>query len=108
MPRYERDHERVGAHVGGRAFGDDAPGFEAVHAVADRQDQRQVVLDDDERGVELGLDALDQRAERLGLALGDAGGGLVEADHPGATASSAASSTMRRVPVDSSATNRSA
>src|SRR5207247_9719139 len=36
----------------------------------------------DERGVELGLDALDEGAERLRLALGDAGGGLVQADDP--------------------------
>ena len=41
------------------------------------------MLDDDERGVELLLHALDQRAERLGLALRDAGGRLVEADHAG-------------------------
>ena len=35
-----------------------------------------------ERGVELLLHPQDQRPERLRFALGDAGGGLVEADHP--------------------------
>ena len=38
------------------------------------------MLDDDEGRVELLLHALDQRTERLGLALGDTGGRLVEAD----------------------------
>ena len=80
VPRYDDDDERVVADVVGRALGDDRAGLEAVDAVADRQDQRQVVLDDDERGVELLLHPLDQRAERLGLALGDARGRLVEAD----------------------------
>ncbi len=65
------------------ALGDDLARLEAVDAVADRQDQRQVVLDDDECRVELLLHALDQRPERLGLALRDARGGLVEADHAG-------------------------
>ena len=76
-----RDDARVVADLAGRALGDDRARLEAVDPVADRQDQRQVVLDDDERGVELLLHALDQRAERLGLALRDAGGRLVEADH---------------------------
>ena len=66
------------------ALGDHRARLEAVDAVADRQDQREVVLDDHERGVELLLDAHDQRAERLGLALRDAGGRLVEADARGA------------------------
>ena len=39
------------------------------------------MLDDDERRVELLLHALDERAERFGFALRDAGGRLVEADH---------------------------
>ena len=59
------------------------PGFEAVDAVADREDQRQVVLDDDEGRVELLLDPQDQRPERFGFALRDAGGRLVEADDTG-------------------------
>ena len=41
------------------------------------------MLDHDERGVELLLHPQDERAERLRLALGDAGGGLVQADHAG-------------------------
>ena len=80
------------------------PGFEAVDAVADREDQRQVVLDDDEGRVELLLDAQDQRPERFGFALRDAGGRLVEADARGARPRArVVSSTMRRVPVESSA-----
>ena len=59
-----------------------APGLHAVHAVGDRHDQRQVVLDDDQGRVQLLLHPLDQRPEGLGLALGDAGGRFVEADHP--------------------------
>ena len=47
------------------------------------EDHREVVLDDDEGRVELLLHALDQRTERFRLALGDTGGGLVEADHAG-------------------------
>ena len=58
---------------------DDRAGLHAVDAVADRHDEREVVLHDDERRVELSLDPLDQRAEGLGLALRDPGGGLVEA-----------------------------
>ena len=53
VPRYDDDDARVVAHVGRQALGDDRARFEAVDAVADRQDQREVVLDDDERGVEL-------------------------------------------------------
>ena len=41
------------------------------------------MLDHDQRGVELLLHALDQRAERLRFTLGDPGGRLVEADDPG-------------------------
>ena len=67
----------------GATFDDDLARFEAVDAVADREDQRQVVLDDDERRVELLLHAQDQRAERFGFALRDAGGRLVETDHAG-------------------------
>ena len=55
--------------------------LEAVHAVADAHDERHVVLDDQHRGAELAADLLDQRAERFGLALGDPGGRLVEAQH---------------------------
>ena len=61
-----------------------ATGFEAVDAVADAHDHGHVVLDDEQAGVELVADAQDQRAERFALALGDAGGRLVEAQHAGA------------------------
>ena len=77
------DDPGVVAHLVGRALGDDRAGLEAVDAVADRHHERHVVLDDEQRRAELGLDAGDERGERLGLALGDAGGGLVEADDPG-------------------------
>ena len=66
----------------GQALGDHPTGLEAVDPAADRQDQREVVLDHDQRGVELLLHPQDQRTERLGLALGHAGGRLVEADDP--------------------------
>ena len=43
-------------------------------------DEAHVVLDDDEAGVEGVADAEEERAERLGLALGDARRRLVEQD----------------------------
>ena len=59
-----------------------APDLEAVHAVADAHDQRHVVLDDRASAAPSSRRiSLDQRAERLGLALRDAGGRLVEAQH---------------------------
>ena len=81
VPRYDAMTCGFVAHLVGRALGDHLARLHAVDAVADRQDHRQVVLDDDERRVELLLDPLDQRTERLGFALRDAGGRLVEADH---------------------------
>ena len=48
-----RDDARVGADLGRGALGDHTTGLQAVDPVADREDQRQVVLDDDQRGVEL-------------------------------------------------------
>ena len=77
------DDPGVVAHLVGRALGDDRAGLEAVDAVADRHHEGHVVLDDEQRRPQLGLDAGDERGERLGLALGDAGGRLVEADDPG-------------------------
>ena len=80
VPRYDAITRGLDRTSVGRPLGDHRTGFEAVDAVADGQDQGQVVLDDDQGGVELGLDPLDQRPEGLGLALGHAGGGLVQAD----------------------------
>ena len=57
------------------------PDLEAVDAVADAHDERHVVLDHQHRRAELAADLHDQRTERLGLALRDAGGRLVEAEH---------------------------
>ena len=48
------------------------------------------------------LDAPEQRAERLGLPLGDAGRRLVEQQHRRVVGDAIARSTMRRLPVDSS------
>src|SRR5205823_11017149 len=73
-----RDHERVLADLLGRAFGDDATRLHRVHAVAQAHEQWHVVLDDEDGAVELVPDAAKKWTERLGLALGDAGGGLVE------------------------------
>ena len=84
VPRYDATTSGSLRTSCGRALGDHRARLHAVDAVADRQDHREVVLDDDERRVELLLHALDQRAERLGLALRDAGGRLVEADARGA------------------------
>ena len=67
----------------GIALGDDPAELEAVDAVAHAHDERHVVLDDEHRRAELPADLDEQRAHRLGLALGDAGGRLVEAEHPG-------------------------
>ena len=41
------------------------------------------MLDHEQRRVELGADPEQQRPERFGLALRDAGGGFVEAEHAG-------------------------
>ena len=60
------------------------------------------MLDDDERQVELALEVGEQVPERLGLALGDARGRLVEQQQVGCSATRQAISVMRRVPVDSS------
>ena len=80
VPRYEAITSGFGPDLGRRPFGDHGAGFEAVDAVADGQDHGQVVLDDDQGGIEFGLHPLDQRSEGLGLALGHAGGGLVQTD----------------------------
>ena len=50
-----RDHERVAADVMRSTVGDHATCFEAVHVIGDREDQRQVVFDDDEGGGQFGL-----------------------------------------------------
>ena len=76
------DDLRIVAHGHRIALGDHAARLEAVDAVADAHDERHVVLDDQHRGAELAADLHDQRTERLGLALRDAGGRLVEAQHP--------------------------
>ena len=52
--------------------------LEGDHAVAHARQQRHVVLDDEQRGAGVVADAHEQRSERLGLALGDAGRRLVE------------------------------
>ena len=67
----------------GRAAADHPPGLQAVDAVADRHHERHVVLDHEHRGAQLAPHLEQERPERLGLPLGDAGGGLVEAQHPG-------------------------
>ena len=61
-------------------------------------DQRHVVLDDEQAGAELVADAQQQRAERLGLALGDAARRLVEQEHGrvGGRATQARSTIRRR------------
>ena len=66
----------------GRPDRDDAARFEAVDAVADSHDHGHVVLDHEHAGVEFVADALDERHERFALALRDARGRLVEAEHP--------------------------
>ena len=69
--------------VAGSPSADDATELEAVHAVADAHDERHVVLDDEHGGAQLAANLLDERAERLRLALRDAGGRFVEAEHAG-------------------------
>ena len=82
VPRYDEMTRGSSRIVGRETLGDDPTGLQAVDAGADREDQRKVVLDDDQRRIELLLHAEDQRAERLGLALRNPGGRLVEADDP--------------------------
>ena len=69
---------------GGCALGDHVAGFEAVHAVAHRMISGMSCSMMIIERVELASRIVDQqRAERLGLALGDAGGRFVEAQHAG-------------------------
>ena len=74
------DDQRIGADRFGVTFGDDGAGFHAIDPVGDAHDQRHVVFDHDHGCIEVLLDALDQRAERLGFTLGDTCGRLVEAE----------------------------
>ena len=76
-----RDDDGVAAYGFRYALGDDAARLHAIDVIGDREDQRKVVFDQDQSCIELLLHALDQGAERLGLALGDPGGRLVEAEH---------------------------
>ena len=76
-----RDDPGVGQHLGGRAPGDDRAQLQGHEPVAQRRQQRHVVLDDDHRAAGLGLDPAQQRPERLGLALGHARRRLVEQHH---------------------------
>ena len=60
-----------------------APGLERDELVAQADEQRHVVLDHDHRAAQVGLHPAQHRHQRLGLALGDAGGRLVEQDDVG-------------------------
>src|SRR5439155_16548049 len=64
------DDKGVAPHGVGCPLGDDLARLHAIDVVGDRQDQRKVVFDEDQRRVELLLHALDQGTERLGFALG--------------------------------------
>ena len=81
VPRYARDHERVVSHVVRRALGDHRTRVEAVDTVAERHHHRHVVLDHEHRATECFLDVAEQGPERLRLALRDASGRFVEAEH---------------------------
>ena len=76
--------------------------------VGDGQDERKVVLDDDQRGGQLGLQSFDQRTKASASRCATPAVGSSRQMTRGATARSAASSTIRRVPVESSAMKRSA
>src|SRR5437773_2737536 len=69
--------QRVRSDLLGGALGDAPARGQAVDAVGDRHHERHVVLDQHDGRAQLGLDALDERAERLGLALRHACSGLV-------------------------------
>ena len=85
---------------------DDGPLIHRDHPVGDRPEKRHVVLDDDEARAHLVADAQQQRAQRLGLALGDAARRLVEQEHRRAGGRARTRGRRsRRVPVDSSRTN---
>ena len=58
-----------------------APCSRAIISSQIVDEQRHVVLDDEDRRAGGGLDPLEQRPERLGLLLGDATGWFVEHDH---------------------------
>ena len=77
------DHPGVVAHRGRVALGNDRPGLQAVHPVADAHDERHVVLNEEDRRVELPLHGDDERTEGLGLALRQPRRGLVEAEDLG-------------------------
>ena len=73
-----RQRPRVGAHHLGRAVGHHPPQLHDHHAGAELEDERDVVLDEDDGRVGDLVQAPQERDEGLGLALGDAGRGLVE------------------------------
>ena len=75
-------------------------------AVGDRRHTR-VVLDEQQAGTGDLADAAEQAGERLRLPLRDAGRRLVEQHHRRRDADLAGGSTIRRLPVESSATNLS-
>src|SRR6266699_4150862 len=72
------DHGWIRLHLTGRSRRDLAAEVEDVHAVGDRHDQVHVVLDEQDRQVEIALKAADQLGELADLFVVEAPGGLVE------------------------------
>src|SRR5215218_3168150 len=78
LPEVGLDHLRVGAHLGGRALGDLPSEIENVDAVADRHDERHVVLHQEDRQLEVLLQAPERALQLLDLFVVEAAGRLVQ------------------------------
>ena len=66
-PKVARDHCVILANLIGGALCDHDAALKAVHPIADTHDEGHVMFDNDHGSIKLLLDALDQRAEGLGL-----------------------------------------
>ena len=80
-PRYDSIDVRMGEHVVCRADGDDLSTVHGDESIADLGEEREVVVDHEQGWAHVVTQSAHDRCERFDLALGDAGGGLVEQDH---------------------------
>ena len=81
-PEVRGEGARVAADLVGSARGHNLAGLHHDHLGAQLEDQGHVVLDQHDGGVGHLVQPAEERDERLGLALGDPGGGLVEEEQP--------------------------
>ena len=95
------DHSGVVTDLSRRTLSNDRPGFETIHTIADAQNKRRVVLNQEYRCTKLALNATMSgpnasvsRCAKAAVGSSRHSTGALRARRP-------ASSTIRRVPVDS-------